>query len=57
MQESDKLEFHLQEEEVSAVLWMELEKAIAAVNENTIPHCIYPEELLMVKRAILNALQ
>lgn len=44
--------FHLQPEEVSAVRWMGLEELIAAVRDNTIPNCICPEELQMVKRAI-----
>lgn len=46
-------EFLLQEEEVSDVLWMGFDEAIAAVNGNTIPNCIYPSELLMVKQAIM----
>ena len=46
-------EFYLQEEEVSDVLWMGLDQAISAVNENTIPNCIYPDELLMVKQTIM----
>ena len=46
-------EFHLQEEEVSDVLWMGLDEAISAVNENTIPNCIYPDELLMVRQTII----
>ena len=46
-------EFHLQEEEVSDVLWMGLDQAISAVNENTIPNCIYPDEILMVKQTIM----
>lgn len=46
-------EFNLQEEEVSSVLWMELDKAITAVNEDIINHCICPEELQMVKNILL----
>lgn len=48
----DEAEFCLQPEEVSAVRWMALDEAIAAVNANTIKHCIYPRELLMVRDAI-----
>ena len=47
--------FHLQPEEVSAVRWMELDEAIAAVNANTIRHCIRPEELRMVKDRIVRS--
>ena len=45
-------EFRLQEEEISSVLWMDLDEAISAVSENTIPHCIFPEELLLVKQRV-----
>ena len=45
-------DFVLQKEEIDAVRWMDLEECIQAVKQNTIPHCIYPEELEMVKAAI-----
>lgn len=48
----DESEFQLQKEEVSEVRWMELDEVISAVKKNTIPHCIYSEELMMVKKAI-----
>lgn len=51
--DKDEDAFVLQEEEVSAVLWMNFEILLQAVKENTIPHCINPEELLMVKNAII----
>ena len=44
--------FRLQAEEVSAVKWMVLDCVIDAVEEGTIPNCIDPEELKMVKAAI-----
>lgn len=44
--------FHLQAEEVSAVRWMGLAEVIAAVKENTIPHCIYLDELQMVQKKL-----
>lgn len=47
-------DFRLQPEEIDAVRWMELEACIRAVKGNTIPHCIYPEELEMVKAAVTN---
>lgn len=44
--------FILQKEEVSAVRWIEIDEAIDAVKYDKIPHCIYPEEMLMVKNVI-----
>ncbi|MBR3397104.1 MAG: NUDIX domain-containing protein [Lachnospiraceae bacterium] len=41
-------EFVLQKEEISAVKWFDFEECLAAVRGNTIPHCIYEEELKMV---------
>ena len=41
----------LQREEIDSVRWMGLEECIRAVKDNTIPNCIYPEELEMVKAA------
>lgn len=41
-------EFVLQKEEISAVKWFDFEQCLAAVRGNTIPHCIYEEELKMV---------
>ena len=52
--DKDEKEFVLQEEEVSGVMWMELDAAIEAVKNNTIPHCIYTEELMMVKGVAVN---
>lgn len=48
----DEEEYILQEEEVSAVLWMDLDELIRAVKENTIPNCIHISELMMVRDAI-----
>lgn len=50
--ELDEDEFSLQEEEVSEVLWMNLDKVIDVVNRNEIKHCIYPGELVMIKKVI-----
>lgn len=44
--------FMLQKEEIDAVRWMDLDACLNAVTNNTIPHCIYPEELEMVKAAV-----
>ena len=52
--DQEESDFRLQKEEIDAVRWMELEACIRAVKENTIPHCIYPEELEMVKAAVKN---
>lgn len=48
----DEEQFRLQPEEVSEVRWMELEAAMAAVRDHTIPHCISLQELQMVQRAL-----
>ena len=42
----------LQKEEVEAVQWMELEDCIKAVKEHTIKHCIYLEELYMIRNQL-----
>lgn len=42
--------FVLQKEEVECVLWTELDDCIDAVRSDRIRHCIFPEELEMVKR-------
>lgn len=44
--------FTLQEEEVSAVRWMEFYDCMEAVRENRIPNCIYIEELEMLEHAL-----
>ena len=44
-------EFILQKEEVDGVLWMDLDECFAAVRNNRIKHCIYTDELKMVKDA------
>ena len=48
----DQEAFRLQKEEIDSVRWMEMEACLEAVRQNTIPHCIYPEELEMVKAAL-----
>lgn len=48
----EEAEFVLQKEEIDSVRWMDLEACIEAVKNHTIPHCIYPEELEMVKAAV-----
>lgn len=45
-------DFTLQAEEVSEVRWFELETLLDAVQNDKIKHCIFPEELMMVKRVI-----
>jgi len=47
----DEEEFILQKDEIDSVLWMDLDECIAAVEKNEIKHCIFPEELKMVKNA------
>ena len=46
----DREEFSIQKEELSGVRWFDFGECLDAVRNNTIPHCIYEEELLMVKR-------
>lgn len=50
----DEKSLTLQEEEVSAVKWMDLDECIEGVKANAFKHCIYPEELLMVKKRALS---
>lgn len=45
-------DFVLQKEEIDSVRWMDLDVCIEAVKNHTIPHCIYPEELEMVRSAV-----
>lgn len=52
----DEGEFTLQKEEVDSVLWMDLDECIAAVEKNQIKHCIFPDELKMVRNACKPAL-
>jgi len=47
----DEEGFKLQKEEVDSVLWMDLDECISVVEKNQIRHCIYPDELKMVKNA------
>ena len=49
----DEKSLTLQEEEVSAVKWMDLDDCIEGVKANAFKHCIYPEEFLMVKKRAL----
>ncbi len=44
----------LQEEEVTDVLWMNLDECIEGVRKNAFKNCILPEELEMVKRTANN---
>ena len=48
----DLLEIHIQEEEVSEVRWMDFSECIEAVRTNSIPHCIYMEELEILNENI-----
>ena len=44
--------FQLQKEEVDSVLWMDFEACIDGVRQNTFPHCIVMEELMLIRKAI-----
>ena len=50
-EDRDEDRFSIQEEEISAVKWFDFDACLQAVRENTMPHCIYEEELLMVQEA------
>lgn len=50
--DQETADFVIQEEEIDSLRWMELEDCLEAVRHNTIPHCIYAEELEMVKAVI-----
>ena len=50
----DEEEFTLQAEEVDDVLWMDLEQCIEGVKENSFENCIDIDELMMVRRAIMD---
>ena len=41
--------FTVQEEEIDSVMWMDFQDCLHAVRENAFSHCIYIEELEMVK--------
>ena len=45
----DITKLSLQESEVESVMWMDFDTLKKAVRENTIPHCIYVDELEMLE--------
>ena len=45
-------DFTVQRSEIDYVKWFDLDEAIRAVDEGTIPNCIFPEELGMVKKFV-----
>lgn len=45
-------DFTLQKEEVSEIKWFDFDDCMNKVKNNLIPHCIYLEELEIVKKAI-----
>ena len=51
----DREEFIIQKEELSCVSWFDFDECLAAVRNNTIPHCIYEEELMMVRQGAENS--
>ena len=48
-------DFNVQKSEIDYVKWFDLDEAIRAVDEGTIPNCIFPEELGMVKEFVQKA--
>lgn len=49
MNDLDIETLNLQKEEVESVMWMDFDKCEENVKDNTIKHCIYVEELEMIK--------
>ena len=47
--------FRLQKEEVSAVKWIDLDECVKDIKEGSIPNCIFPDELEMVRSHIMKA--
>ena len=45
-------DFNVQKSEIDYVKWFDLDEAIRAVDEGTIPNCIFPEELGMLKKVV-----
>ena len=41
--------FAVQKSEIDYVKWFDLDEAVAAVEQGTIPNCLFPEELWMAK--------
>lgn len=50
-------DFHIQEEELESVRWMELGECIRMVEEQTEKNCIAPEEIKMVERFVKDSLR
>lgn len=46
----------LQSEEVESVRWMDFEACCKAVEQNAFPHCIYQEELQILRTALFKSL-
>ena len=42
----------MQRSEIDYVKWFDLDEAVAAVEQGTIPNCIFPEEMGMVKKLV-----
>lgn len=42
-------EFQIQEEELESVMWIDLDECIERVEKGTIKHCLYMDELKMLK--------
>ena len=46
--------YRLQKEEVESVLWMDMDECIAGVTTGAFPHCMYTDELEMVRDTFLS---
>ena len=49
LQTYEEKDFTVQESEIESVCWMDFAQCVYAVEHHTIPHCIYMEELEMLK--------
>lgn len=45
-------EIRVQPEEIESVLWLPIDTCVRDVAENRIPHCIYIEELDILRRGM-----
>ena len=49
---SEMGEIHVQPEEIESVLWLPINTCVRDVAENRIPHCVFLEELAILRRGM-----
>lgn len=52
MLDRDEKDFVLQKEEVSSVKWIGIDDCLQRIADDSVPNCIFPEELEMVRKAL-----